>query len=244
MKYLLLKALICLLASTSWGQSSLSLSAAMIQGNVKVKENWIPVTGPGRKAYRTGSSTSSDIYIHYSFRPRSIIKNKNILVDIGAGYFFQRFDVNRPFDYRSTAEIIFNTAHYSYLCYHGNAGLTYSHNFNSKKYFMTYNVTYRVLKSFQQNYTPKYSTGTEGLITQRERRQIDFGKMISLGVGLNRHLRNRFWIGANLIAPVYTRWRNDAIFNDDPATFYKPKFSLGASLSISYDFKSNEHLEP
>ncbi|HYF68097.1 MAG TPA: hypothetical protein VD884_08175 [Ohtaekwangia sp.] len=243
MKHLLLKAFIFLIAGTSWGQSSLSLSAAMIRGNVKVKENWIPATGPGRKAYRTGSSTSSDIYIHYSFRPRAIIKNKNIWVDIGSGYFFQRFDVKRPFNYRSTAEIIFNTDHYSYLCYHGNVGLTYSNTFNSKKYFMTYNVTYRILKSFQQNYTPRYSTGTEGFITQRERLQINFGNMISLSIGLNRRLGNRFSIGANVIAPVYTRWRNDEIFNDDPATFFKPKFSLGASLSVSYNFKSKEHLK-
>lgn len=244
MRYLIFKALICFLAGTAWGQTSLSLSAAVIQGNVKIKENWIPATGPGRKPYRTGSSTSTDIYVHYSFRPRSIIKNKNLRVEIGGGYFFQRFNVNRPFSYRSNVEIIFETDHYSYLCYHGDLGLTYKHTFKSKEYFLTYSATYRVLKSFQQNYTPTYSAGTDGFFTQQDRRQIDFGKMISLGVGINRRLGNRFSIDANIITPVYTRWRNDAIFNDDPATWYKPRFSLGASLGASYNFKSNDHPEP
>src|SRR5690606_266052 len=143
--------------------------------------------------------------------------------------------------YRSAIEIIFTTDHYSYLCYHGNVGLTYSRAFDSKRYFMTYNVTYRTLKSFQQNYTPTHSTGTEGFITQRERRHIDFGRMISLGIGLNRHVGSRFSIGANVIAPAYMRWRNDTIFKDDPATFHKPKFTVGASLSVSYNFKSTDN---
>src|SRR5687768_222714 len=148
MKHLLLTSLTVLLAGTSWGQSSLSLSAPMIWGNVKVKDNWTPSTAPNYEEYRTGSTLSYGIDINYSFRPRSIIKNKNIRIDIGSGYFFQRFDVNRPFNYRSNVEIIFQTDHYSYLCYHGDVGLTYKHTFNSEKYFLTYNVTYRILKSF------------------------------------------------------------------------------------------------
>ena len=229
-----------LLTGRCLGQSSLSLSVPLLWGDVQVKDNWTPSTAPNYKEYLVGSSVSSGIRLHGSFQPGPFIKNKNILFDIGVGYFYQRFNVNRPFNYRSMNEPIFYTDHYSYLCYHGDVGLTYKHSINPEKYFLTYNVTYRIFKSFQQNYTPTYSTGTEGFFTQLDRRHIDFGKMVSLGVGVNRRLSNQFSIGASAIAPLYIRWRNDAVFNDDPTTLYRPGIILGVSLSVSYNFKRKQ----
>lgn len=228
------------MAGASWAQSNMSISTPMISGEVKVKDNWTPPTAPNYKEYRTGTTSSYAVDFNYSFRPKSFIKNKNILLNIGAGYFFQRFDVNRPFNYNSLIYIGFYTHHYSYLCFDANVGVTYKYTFMSEKYFMTYNLTYRVLKSFQQNYTPTYNTGTEGFFAQTNRHQIDFGKMLHLVVGMNRRLGNRFSIGGNVIAPLYTRWRNDGIFADDPTTTYKPKFSLGASLSLSYNLERQQ----
>ena len=239
MKYSLVISLTFLLTGGCFGQPSVSLSVPMLWGKVQVKDNWTPSTAPNYKEYLTGFSVSSGIHIHGSFQPGFVIKNKNILFNIGAGYFYQRFDVNRPFEYRSMVEPIFYTDHYSYLCYHGDVGLTYKHTINSEKYFMTYNITYRVLKSFQQNYTPTYSVGTD-FYTMIDRRHINFGKMMLLSVGLNRRVGNQLSIGVNAIAPLYIQWRNDAVFNDDPATLYRPGFSLGVSLSISYDFKRKQ----
>lgn len=102
------------------------------------------------------------------------------------------------------------------------------------------NLSYTELKSFRQEYTPTYGPSSYGFYTQLNRQKIDFGKMLSFDVGLNKRLGDRFLIGLNIIVPVYTRWRNDTIFNDDPATFSKPEFSIGSSLHGSYIFKNKQ----
>jgi len=232
----------CLLFSfTSYGQSSLSLSAPVIWSKVKVKDNWTPPTAPNYKEYIEGSASGYGINLNYSFHPGFIIKDKHFSVNVGGGYFKQRFDIRRPFNYDTQLQPIYYTDNYSYHSWQWTGGLTYSYPLN--KYALTANVSYSELRSFRQEYTPDSGLPSSyGFFTQVNRNQIDFGKILSLGIGVSRYFGKRFLIGVNMIAPVYTRWRNDPIFGDDPDTFSNPKFSLGASLHVSYNFKTKQSL--
>lgn len=156
------------------------------------------------------------------------------------GYFNQRFDITRPFNYDSPLKPIFYTNRYSYHCWQGSFGLTYNYTF-LKKYFISGDITYGMLYSFRQDYTPTYSVGTD-FFTQRGYNQNHFSKTLSLSVGINRYFGERFSLGVYVLAPVYTLWRNDKIFNDDPSTFYRPNFSLGSSVSVAYHFKKKNQL--
>lgn len=231
--------MLCLLFSVaSWGQSSLSLSAPVIWSDVKVKDNWTPPTAVGYKKFLDGTAFGYGIDLNYSFHPGFIIKNRHFSLNIGLGYFNQTFNIKRPFNYKTQLYPAYYSNNYAYHSWQWIGGVTYTYPLN--KYALTANVSYRGLRSFRQEYTPTYGPSSYGFFTQTNRQQIDFGKMLSFDVGLNRRLGDRFSIGVNIIAPVYTRWRNDAIFNDDPATFSKPEFSLGTSCHISYSFKSKQ----
>jgi hypothetical protein len=66
---------------------------------------------------------------------------------------------------------------------------------------------------------------------------MNFGNLLLLTIGLNRNLGDKFAVGVNMLTPLYTRWRNDKIFKDDPSLFFHPKFSLGLSVSATYKIK-------
>lgn len=221
-----------LLSFSSYAQSSLSISVPIIWSNVKVKDNWTPTTAPNYEEYRKGSAFGYGANLNYSFQPKFIIKDKRFSVNFGGGYFKQRFDIRRPFDYDSPLEPIFRTDYYSYHCWQASVGLSFTHTLN-KKYFLLTNLSYSILQSFKQEYTPIY-----GFPTQENHHQINFGKALPLSVGLNKYFGNQFSLGLYVVVPVYTRWRNDKIFNDDPSTFSQPDFSLGTSVSIAYHFKA------
>ena len=156
-------------------------------------------------------------------------------MNIGAGYFNKRFDVIRPFNYNSMVFIIFYTDHYSYHCFQGNIGLTYNWELPNK-FLLSSNFTYGVLKSFKQKYSPTRSDYP----TQSNTNQIDFGKMASVSVGLNKYLGESFSVGLHLLIPIYTGWRNDEIFDDDPSTFSRPDLSIGSVISITYYIKKHQ----
>ncbi|MBX2965149.1 MAG: hypothetical protein KF845_03320 [Cyclobacteriaceae bacterium] len=232
---------ICLLFSfTSYGQSTLSVSAPAIWSNVKVKNNWTPPTAPNYKEYLRGSAFGYGVSLNYSFQPKFIIKDKDLLINVGIGYFKQRFDIRRPFDYSSPLEPVFYTDYYSYHCLQGVIGVTYNYPIGVN-YSLSGNLSYSWLRSFQQDYTPTSNHGY-GHLTQTNHNQIDFGRILILSIGINRNLGDRFSLGLNLLTPVYTRWRNDRIFRDNPSTFYHPSFSIGASISATYHFKKKRQL--
>lgn len=233
-------AIFLLISCTSYGQRSLSVTVPTIWSNVKVKDNWTPATAPNSEEYKEGSAFGYGIGLNYTFQPSFIIKDKHFTTNIGAGYFKQRFEIKRPFDYNSPVEPIFYTDHYSYHCWQGSLGITYNYELK-RKYVLSGNLTYSMQYSFQQNYTPTYSVGTN-FFTQVNHNQIDFGRLLILNVGLNKYFGKKMSFGFYLLAPVYTRWRNDKIFRDDPSTFFHPNFSIGTSISAAYHFKSkNPH---
>lgn len=203
----------------------------MIWSDVTVKDNWTPSTAPFYKEYLNGSAFGYGLNLNYSFQPKFLIKDKNFSVNIGLGYLVQRFDVSRPFNYYSPIEIIFYTDHYSYHCWQWTGGLTYSYPLN--KYNLVANISYGQSYSFRQVYTSK----SENFSTQVNSNNMDFGKMLSLSVGVERYLGERFSLGLHFLVPIYTRWRNDKIFEDNPTTYYQPESSLGLSINVAYFLK-------
>ena len=228
-----------LIALTAYGQSGFTLSIPVIYSKIEVANNWSPPTAVNRQNQFDGTSLGYGVNVNYSFRPTFIIKSKYILLNIGVGYFQQRFDIRRPFNYNSFIYIIYYTDYYVYHSLNLSVGLTY-HFPLGKNYFLTGNLFYYRLNSFRQDYTPTYSSYNRGFegFTQIAHNQIDFGDMLNLAIGINKNLGNKFSLGLSALVPVYIRWRNDKIFGDDPFTFYRPKFSLGSSISITYRLKS------
>lgn len=216
----------------SYGQSSLNFSTPLIFSSVKMTNNWSPPTAINRKDYFNGTAIAYGTNFTYSFRPKNIIKNKNIHLIAGLGYLKQRFDIERPFNYDSPLEPIFYTNHYSYHCYQAIIGIGYKYPFKDKL-TLTGDLTYSWLKSFRQDYTPKSNHGY-GKLTQTNNKNINYGHLMNLEFGAQRQLTNKFSAGLIILAPIYTRWRNDTIFSDNPNEFSNPKFSAGLSLSISY----------
>jgi len=220
----------------SHAQSSFTLSLPLIYSKLEMPNNWSPSTAINRQNQFNGSTVGTGITLVYSFRPTFIIKDKHISMNVGVGYFKQGFDIQRPFDYVSPAKPIFYTDYYSDHCLSWSLGVSYKYSLGAN-YFLTGNITYGLLSSFRQDYTPTYSVVGTGYFTQTNYNRIDFGNMLMLAIGINRNISDCLSLGFNVIAPVYSRWRNDKIFKDDPSTSYGPKFSLGSSLSIAYLLK-------
>ncbi|WKZ61247.1 MAG: hypothetical protein QY309_07115 [Cyclobacteriaceae bacterium] len=225
-------ACMALMPLTSCGQSSLSISTPLIYSKVTAKNNWSPPTAVNRQNQFDGTAIGSGVNLGYSFQPKLIIKDKHFFVNIGAGYFKQRFNLQRPFDYNTPLYPVYFTDYYVYQCWLWSAGITYNLLLNNK-YLLSGDLLYNQLFSFQQEYTPYTSANRP---TQVNNHNIDFAKTITLSLGVQRKLGKQFTLGLDLLLP-YTRWRNDRIFKDDPATFSHPNFSLGTSVSIAYHLK-------
>jgi hypothetical protein len=222
----------------TYGQGKLRVSVPLIWSEVEVKDNWTPTTAVGYKEFLSGNAFGYGVDLIYSFHPGFIIRDKHFSINVGGGYFNQTFNIERPFNYRTQLFPAYYTDSYLYHSWQGIFGLTYARSFN--KYALTAGVSYRVLRSFRQEYTPTYGPSSYGFFTQTNHQQIDFARMLFFDVGISRYLGDRFLVGVDIIAPAYTRWRNDTIFDDDAATFSKPKFSFGTSLHVSYRFKSTK----
>ncbi|MBS1682576.1 MAG: autotransporter outer membrane beta-barrel domain-containing protein [Bacteroidetes bacterium] len=215
------------------GQSSLSISTPMIWSTAKVKDNWTPTTAPYYKEYLTGTALGSGINLKYFIKPKFILKGKakHFNINVGLGYFKQKFDISRPFDYASFVQIIYRTSGYSYQCWNWSVGLKYSYPINAK-YELTADLSYQQFRSFQQDYAP-----TSGDPIQTNRFSIDFAKIVTLTLGVERKLGKYFSVSFNLLLPAIS-WRNDRIFRDDPSTYYHPSFSFGNSFSLIYRFRT------
>lgn len=219
----------------SFGQNELTLSTSIIYSSIEVPNNWSPPTAVNRQNKFKGNGLGWGTHVTYSFHPNFLIKNKNIRMNLGFGYFKQLFNIERPFDYDSPMQPIFYTDNYSYHCFQSIVGFAYTRSIGSK-FSINGNLSYRWLRSFRQDYTPTASYG-HGDLTQVNRNQIDFGDLLILEIGVNRNLGNRYSVALNLLTPLYARWRNDKIFKDDTSTYSHPRFSLGSSISVIYNLR-------
>jgi len=221
---------------TALGQSNLFLSIPLVYSRTTIANNWSPPTAAGRQDYFKGYSWRSGFNLNYSFIPSFIPKTIDLRVCIGLGYVKQQFTIDRPFNYASPLEPVFYTDHYSYFCWEWSVGVAYYHSFN-KQYFMSGILSYSGQHSFRQEYVP-----TTGDSPQVGYSQIDYGKLVVLSIGINRNLSDKFSLGFNVLVPLYTRWRNDVIFGDDPSEFSNPAVSIGTSASVIYRLrKANLH---
>lgn len=194
-----------------------------------------PPTAINRKDQFKGTSFGHGLNLNYSFQPRFLVNDQHFFVNIGVGYFKERFNVMRYFDYKSPLYLGWSTHHYSYYCWQWRAGLTYQYPLN--EYALIANVSYNHFNSFRQQYavSAKGSPSPD----QVNELNIDFARSITLVLGAQRKITEKISIELSLVLP-YTRWRNDRIFRDDPATFSKPTFSIGTSISIAYHFNKKQ----
>ena len=231
--------LICLasVSFVTYGQSALSVSVPVIFSDVTVKNNWTPPTAPFYKEYLTGTAIGYGFNVGYSFQPKLFIKSTSFFVNVGMGYYNQKINISRPFDYPSFIEIIYTTDYYSYQNLHWSGGLSYRH-LLKKRLFLNYNVSYNRLRSYRQEYKPT-SNNWPSYISKNK---IDFGKSFSLSISLQPQIKNNFLISIDLIAQ-YTQWRNDKIFQDDPSSFSAPFFSMGTAVGLVYLLNQNAQVK-
>ncbi|MBS1579757.1 MAG: hypothetical protein JST29_08980 [Bacteroidetes bacterium] len=218
--------------------NQLTLSFPIIWSNVKVKDNWTPTTSPSYKEYLTGTALGNGFNLNYSFSPSFIFKNlpNHFAINLGVGFLNQRFNIVRHFNYNSPLYPVYSTDYYSYECIQEAIGLNYNQILN-QKFFITGNVSYSILQSFQQEYFVFHAPSNPPQVNYN---QINFGKSLILNLGIYRNIWRNFSLGLNALVPLYTSWRNDQIFKDDPSTFYHPNFSIGGSVSITYKFKQKK----
>lgn len=225
--------IILLLTSiTAFSQSEMSLTLPIVYSTVTVRDNWTPPTAPGYKEYIDGSAIRYGASLNYLFRLGALIKDENFKVSIGAGYFNQQFNVTRPFNYSSPIYIGFFTEKYAYHCLQGSLGMAYNFELNLKYSIIT-QLNYNWVHSFNQKYTPTY----EDYPSEHTSSQINFGGTLLLSIGVQRKVGKSFSAGAGIVVPLFTKWRNDKIFEDDPTTFSHPEFSLGVSVSLVYHLR-------
>jgi hypothetical protein len=227
-----------LLLSTSLAvaQRSISISATNTWSRITVPNNYSPSTAIKRQNQFEGRATGLDMSINYSFALPVLIKNSHILFHVGAGYFKERFIINRPFNYYSFVDIIFYTKSYSYDNLQAKFGVSYNYTLN-KKYFLAAKVMYQVLNSFRQQYTPR-SNPINYYPTEVHKQHMDFGNMVMGAFGINRYIGKQFSIGVDAVVPIFVRWRNDKIFGDDPTKYYRPRSTAGSTVTVRYHLKT------
>lgn len=223
--------LVVIASSVAHAQSGLSISVPFLFSKINPENNWSPPSAVNRKDNFDGSSIGYQVKFTYSFNPSFLIKNKDILFDIGIGFFNQRFNVERPFDYDSPFEPIFYTDYYKYSGWQWSVGGRYNYTIN-QNYFLSAVLTYTSQHSIRQEYHPTKNGVSND--SQTENSKIHLSNSLTAALGINRKVGKKVSAGMHLIAPILIRWRNDKIFNDKPDQFWHPQFTIGASVGLTY----------
>ncbi len=165
----------------------------------------------------------------------------------GIGYFKQKFDFSgsriptdssirtsnaRPFQYNSTARLLFSTTHYNYDNYLFILGIGYNYS-ASTKLDIRGDVAYNQMNTFKQKYFPDYANYDP----QVNRLNYLFCKSFILSVGSAWKFNKKISTGINLLIPLSTKYRKDYIFKENTNEYFTPTSSLGISLSINYHFQ-------
>lgn len=190
----------------------------------------------GNRREPKGSAISYGANINYSH-----FFYKNLFIIGGVGYYKQRFNIQRPFQYRTPngSEPLVSTNKYSYQNIQILVGLGYQKMVN-EKWSLTGQVNYNMYRSYRQKYQQEYSPGTNEVY----KKNFAIGRMINMDFRCERYLKDRISIAAAITFPFYTRWNDDEIFNkydysDDTQIIAYPKFSYGTTLSLFYQLKNN-----
>ncbi|HEY0057914.1 MAG TPA: hypothetical protein VGB56_02205 [Flavisolibacter sp.] len=206
------------------GLNEIAISIPSIWSHVEVTQGNGPVNEKEGGAWGYGLNAA------YS---RTIFKG--FFLTGGLGIFRQNFSLSRPTDYDDgVTSLLYSTSKYGYGCLHSLIGLGY--NFPVKRgYFLKGSLTYNQLNTFSQEYTLAIMPPSGNDEVKRSEKYL-FGRTYNAALGLRRLASGPFVYGIDAVVPVYTRWRKDPRFREDPAEHYSPRFSAGINISAAFKF--------
>jgi hypothetical protein len=191
----------------------------------------------GNKKEPTGNALSYGLNLNYS---RLIYKNW--VASVGVGYFKQSFNIIRPFyfDGDTLTNLLYSTKKYDYYCLILNVGFGYRYTLNEKLKLNGF-ASINLLNSFKQKYTPTGYSGFEHKKVQTNKKSLQIGYIVNISPGIEYILSKKICVGADVIIPVKTKWKNDEIFiksffGDDSQKIAENRFSIGTMLSCKYHF--------
>jgi hypothetical protein len=203
----------------------LGVSIPLIYNNTRI----LNVYSGARAAHITGKAVSVGININYS---RDIAED--VFIMGGLGYFNQNFGIVRPFNFDGdTTKYGYHTKRYSYKNINWIVGAGYNYSLK-KNYSLRGSLLFNGFYCFNQKYIPVSLTEYAFKNYQVESRKFSFGQMLNLNMGGYRKVTQNVIIGADLVLPVYTRWRKDRIFEENENEYYTSRFSVGANITVKY----------
>jgi hypothetical protein len=189
----------------------------------------------GSRKEPSGNALSYGINVNYSL----FVYQDWFLIG-GGGYFKQRFDIQRPFQYRAPngSEPLVSTTKYSYQTFQFLLGVGYQHYFRGK-WGVTGQLSYNHYNSYKQKYKQDYAPGKN----EDFKKSFVLGNMVNLELRCERYVNQRVSVGSSILVPLHTNWKDDNIFNkydyaNDTQITAKNKLSIGANFSFYYHLKN------
>lgn len=189
----------------------------------------------GNRREPNGNAISYGANINYS---RFFLKN--IFIVGGIGYWNQKFDIQRPFQYTTPdgSEPLVSTKKYSYQNIHLLIGAGYQKRV-SDRWSVAGQLSYNIYNSYRQKYVQEYFPGKN----EDYNNHFKIGNMITVDFRCEQYLSNRLSIAAAIVLPMYVHWNDDEKFNkyyyaDDTQIIAHSKKSFGVNLSIYYHLKN------
>jgi hypothetical protein len=157
----------------------------------------------GKRYEPNGKSKSNGININFT---RNVYKNFYAIG--GVGYYKQRFNVIRPFDFESLTNFLFSTKSYHYDNLQLLFGIGYNKKIKKDLYFNT-NISYQQFLSYTQKYYLKYGNVDSSQINHFSK---NIGKSININLGFEKNLNEKISIGLEIVSPIYIKWNDDKTF--------------------------------
>lgn len=174
---------------------------------------------------------------------------KKLYGTVGLGYFNQRFQIQRGFDFLEpnvATGLFYATKKYDYksISYHG--GIGYRLFIKGKRQVLLspgselrLTAIVQGHNTFQQTFQHQYSSDFLGNPNPQKRKErYHYGFSVVAKAGLVRPVSNRFKIGLDLLVPVFNQWRKDRIFRESTNEYHSADFVVGTAINIIYNLQS------
>jgi hypothetical protein len=191
----------------------------------------------GNKKTPSGKGIGFGIVANYN---RTLYKNW--YASIGLGYFNQKFNIIRPFEFDgdTLTKPLYSTKEYNYQSALLNLGLGYGYCLNTKVK-LNGAASINMLQSFRQNYTPTGYSGYQHKTTQVNKKNWNIGYFANVALGAEYQLSKKISVGFDAILPFITKWKQDKIFIEsgfgaDAEIIAENKSSIGTAISCTYHF--------
>lgn len=193
-----------------------------------------------RAGNKTGKAWSNGTNVNYSFGLR-----KNVFASIGIGYFNQRFDIHRGFNFYEpnvVTSLFYTTKNYAYKSINYFGGIGYQLKIKKGKVLpVNSEARVSIIGSFYNTFQQEFDNGGyhDPYYGNPEirKRSYKYGSSIQLRGGIVRSVYKRFKIGIDLILPIYSRLRKDEIFKENTTEYHGINFSIGTSINLIYNLK-------